>query len=247
MSYPHDESQWNPNDGRPGGGRRHHEFDGLDAEGGRGPRRGHGHGGRPGIDPAGPWGGRPDNGGLGGPGFAGGPGFPDGPGFPGAPGGRRRGQGRGGRARRGDVRTAILALLAEEPMNGYQIIQALETKTNGVWKPSPGAVYPALSQLTDEGLVAPVESADKKSLFELTDAGREASAAIQTKPWDSVNAENSPANAEGAAGFWQEFGKLASAARTVAMVGDEAQLRAASDLVAETRRKLFGILAQDAS
>ena len=59
-----------------------------------------------------------------------------------------------GRGRRGHVRTSILALLAEQPLNGYQIMQTLAERTDGAWKPSPGAVYPALSQLEDEGLIA---------------------------------------------------------------------------------------------
>ncbi len=65
------------------------------------------------------------------------------------PGGPRR----GGRARRGDVRAAILALLGETPMHGYQIIQELETRSNGLWRPSPGSVYPTLQLFVDEGLV----------------------------------------------------------------------------------------------
>src|SRR4051812_40453247 len=76
----------------------------------------------------------------------GGPGF----GLEGFLGGPRR---RGPRARRGDVRAAVLLLLAEEPRNGYAIMQEIERRTEGVWRPSPGAVYPALSLLEDEGLV----------------------------------------------------------------------------------------------
>src|SRR5215210_86537 len=60
---------------------------------------------------------------------------------------------RGPRARRGDVRAALLVLLAEEPRNGYQLMQEIEERSDGVWRPSPGSVYPALQQLEDEGLV----------------------------------------------------------------------------------------------
>ena len=78
--------------------------------------------------------------------WEGGPGGPFPPGFP-------FHRGRGPRARRGDVRAALLALLAEEPRNGYQLMQEIERRSEGVWRPSPGSVYPALQQLEDEGLV----------------------------------------------------------------------------------------------
>src|SRR5918992_6004326 len=93
--------------------------------------------------------------------------------------------GRGPRARRGDVRAALLALLAEEPRNGYQLMQEIERRTEGVWRPSPGSVYPALQQLQDEGLVRS-EERDGGRVFHLTDAGREA-AETQDAPWDSVS------------------------------------------------------------
>src|SRR6267142_1980350 len=79
--------------------------------------------------------------------------------------------GRGGKARRGDIRTAALLLLAEEPRNGYQIMQEVEERSNGVWRPSPGSVYPALQQLEDEGLIRSQET-DGRKLFALTDEGR---------------------------------------------------------------------------
>ncbi|AXH96242.1 PadR family transcriptional regulator [Ornithinimicrobium avium] len=86
----------------------------------------------------------------------------------------RRGRGGGrGRARRGDVRAAILELLQGEPMNGYQLMQGIAEATEGAWAPSSGAVYPALAQLEDEGLVEQVE-ADGRKAYRLTDAGREA-------------------------------------------------------------------------
>ena len=94
-----------------------------------------------------------------------------GPGGPGPFGHRGRWGGRGGRkAKRGDVRAAILALLSEEPRNGYQIIQEIAERSEGGWKPSPGAVYPALQQLTDEGLVVAEENEGRKT-FRLTETG----------------------------------------------------------------------------
>src|ERR1700742_2576222 len=101
--------------------------------------------------------------------------FWGGPGGPGGPGGHRggpHGGRRGGRARRGDVRAALLLLIEGAPQNGYQLIQEIERRTDGLWKPSPGSVYPALQQLEDEGLVAPNEGAGRRA-YELTDQGRE--------------------------------------------------------------------------
>src|SRR4051794_11682386 len=92
-----------------------------------------------------------------------------GPGGPGPRGGHRGGP--RGRARRGDVRAALLLLIEGGPQNGYQLIQEIERRTDGVWKPSPGSVYPALQQLEDEGLVRAVEFEGKRA-FELTDEGR---------------------------------------------------------------------------
>ena len=80
-------------------------------------------------------------------------------------------RGRGRRIRRGDVRAAILLLLEEEPRNGYQVMQELESRSGGTWRPSPGSVYPALQLLADEGLVRS-EARDGGNVFELTDAGR---------------------------------------------------------------------------
>ena len=157
----------------------------------RGPRPGHGpghgrahghrsHGHGFGFGPGGP-GGPGDAGDAPGPGF--GPGFPFGPfggGFgPGFGAGfdpgarhRRRGWGRG-RASRGDVRAAVLLLLAEQPMHGYQLMHAVAERSGGRWTPSPGAVYPTLSQLEDEGLVTVTADAGRK-LATLTDTGRAA-------------------------------------------------------------------------
>src|SRR5829696_5354997 len=97
---------------------------------------------------------------------------------------------RGPRARRGDVRTALLVLLAEEPRNGYQLMQEIEQRSDGVWRPSPGSVYPALQLLEDEGLVR-VEGEGRKA-YTLTDAGRahvEENAAQLGAPWEAVKGD----------------------------------------------------------
>src|SRR5689334_4364215 len=111
-----------------------------------------------------------------------GPGGPFPPGFP-------FHRGRGPRARRGDVRAALLALLAEEPRNGYQLMQEIERRSGGMWRPSPGSVYPALQQLEDEGLVH-AEVQDGRRHFALTDAGRahvEAQGDALKEPWRAAS------------------------------------------------------------
>jgi DNA-binding PadR family transcriptional regulator len=160
-------------------------------------------------------------------------------GFGGPRRGRRGGPGR--RARRGDVRAAALALLGERPMHGYEMIQELEERTDGVWRPSPGAVYPALQLLEDQGLVTADADAGKR-LFSLTDAGREEAAkAGDRKPWDDVTAGIDPTQFK----LRDSLGPIAVAARQVALAGTSDQQAAAVEILAETRRKLYAILAED--
>ena len=96
---------------------------------------------------------------------------------------------RGPRARRGDVRAAALALLSEQPMNGYQIIQEISERSGGVWRPSPGSVYPALQQLEDEGLIRAEAGEGGRRAYQLTDEGRayvQAHADELKASWDAV-------------------------------------------------------------
>jgi DNA-binding PadR family transcriptional regulator len=160
------------------------------------------------------------------------------PGPPGAPG-----PARAPKASRGDVRAAILALLKEGPRNGYQIMSEIEERSSGAWRPSPGAVYPALSQLADEGLIAADESAGRRT-FSLTDAGREY---VEQNPdmargaWESTEQQEA----------WQVPGLFAEAARLgagivqIAHAGTPDQVRAAERLLERTRRELYRILADD--
>jgi DNA-binding PadR family transcriptional regulator len=151
-----------------------------------------------------------------------------------------RGRGRG-RARRGDVRLAVLLLLAEEPRNGYQLMQTIEERSDGRWRPSPGSVYPTLSQLEDEGLVRSSES-DGARHFEITDAGREhlETRSDEAAPWDSGEEGANPLSDIGP--LVVQIGK---AAWQVASVGDEAQRARATELLSETRRGLYRILAEE--
>src|SRR3954465_6598636 len=171
-----------------------------------------------------------------------GPGGPGGFGFggPGGPGGPR---GRGRRARRGDIRAAALLLLAEEPRNGYGLMQEIEERSGGVWRPSPGSVYPALSQLEDEGLVRATEHDGRKS-FTLTDEGTahvEANRERMGTPWETVG--------EGASGELHELRHaaqaLAVAAMQVAQTGTKDQLGEVKAILEEARRGLYRLLAGD--
>jgi DNA-binding PadR family transcriptional regulator len=155
--------------------------------------------------------------------------------------GGRGPRGRGRKARRGDIRTAALLLLAEEPRNGYQIMQEVEERSDGAWRPSPGSVYPALQQLEDEGLIRSHEGEGRK-LFELTDEGRKVvdeRAADARPPWELAGADVSDQ--------MRELGKLirevAFAYAQVMRTGSESQIKSASEVLATTRRELYRILA----
>ena len=161
---------------------------------------------------------------------------PPGPwGFPGRGRGRRR---RG----RGNVRAAILALLVERPMHGYEMIQELENRTGGVWRPSPGSVYPTLQLLEDENLIVGEEVEGRKR-FALTDAGRaEAERYTQRAPWEEATEGIAPT----AFGLRNALVQVAEAAWTVGSAGTEVQQTRALEVLTEARRRLYAILAEDA-
>ncbi len=175
---------------------------------------------------------------FGGPGF--GPGF-GGPGF--GPRGPRGGGRRGGRGGRGDVRAAILLLLLDQPLHGYQLIQQIVERSGGVWTPSPGSVYPALQQLEDEGLVA-FERVDGRKTASLTDAGREH---VQThraelgSPWDDVGGGVTTEVRD----LRDLVGTLMQAVHQVAHVGTREQAAQAAQVLTAARTSLYRILAGD--
>ena len=175
--------------------------------------------------------------------FGPGRGGPFGPG-PFGGGGRGGGPFGGGRGRRrrGDVRLALLMLLAEEPRNGYQLMQTIEERSDGRWRPSPGSVYPTLAQLEDEGLIRGVER-DGARLFEITDEGRErlGESKVDPAPWAEEEDPQSPDLLRLAAVVIQ----IGKAAWQVAQEGDERQTEQAYQMLAETRRALYRILAED--
>jgi DNA-binding PadR family transcriptional regulator len=152
--------------------------------------------------------------------------------------------GRGPRAGRGDVRAAILALLAEEPMHGYQIMRELGERSGGVWRPSPGSIYPTLQQLEDEELVRPETGESGRRVFTLTDAGRavQATAADGPAPWDEVRVPGDTSALE----LRDLVGQVVNAARQVLHAGEAEQIAQAKDVLRDTRKKLYRILAEDA-
>ena len=151
--------------------------------------------------------------------------------------------GRGPRAGRGNIRAAILRLLTEQPMHGYQIMQELEERSGGVWRPSPGSIYPTLQQLQDEGLVHGDESEGGRRIFSLTDEGRAAAEAQEqpTAPWEAISEPGDSA----AISVRDMVGQVIVAARQVVRAGDEQQIAKAMDILTDARRKIYGILAEE--
>ncbi len=159
--------------------------------------------------------------------------------------GRGRGRGgyrsrSGGRANRGDVRAAVLALLAEQPMHGYQIISELDERTGGTWKPSPGSVYPTLQMLADEGLVRS-EPEGGKNVFHLTDSGRRAAAEGDSAPWDAVAGDGATVDVR------RTIAQLAMAFKQVTHTGTADQVERATRILNDARKAIYGILAEDPS
>ena len=145
----------------------------------------------------------------------------------------------GTRMGRGDVRSAILVLLAEQPRHGYQLIREIEERTDGRWKPSAGSVYPTLQMLADEGLVTVATDEDRK-IYSLTAEGKEA-ADVASAPWqDTPAGESRPYGPLAKAGF-----DLAQAAAEAARSGSSAQQEQVVEVLTTARRRIYSILAQD--
>jgi DNA-binding PadR family transcriptional regulator len=148
---------------------------------------------------------------------------------------------RGGRrARRGDVRAAVMALLDERPMHGYEIIQELSARTGGAWRPSPGSIYPTLQMLEDAGLVRG-EDIDGRRIVSLTDAGRAELAELRERvgdaPWEAF-ADGGPRHQ-----LKENFAMLAAAAMQVARTGDTEQIVQVDEILRDARKRIYGILA----
>jgi DNA-binding PadR family transcriptional regulator len=169
------------------------------------------------------------------------PPFPPGPGFGGpfggpfGPRGHHRGHGR-----RGNVRAAILALLNERPMHGYEMIQELDQRTGGVWRPSPGSVYPTLQMLEDEGLIKSDAGAGRKA-YSLTEAGQaEATAAAENAPWTEFSDETVSTGHD----TREAIGGIMMALKQIAFERNPEHWNDAVAVLQETKRKLYAILAE---
>jgi DNA-binding PadR family transcriptional regulator len=158
---------------------------------------------------------------------------------------RGMGFGPGGRSRakRGDVRAAALLLLAEEPRNGYQLMEEIERRSGGAWRPSPGSVYPALAQLEDEDLVRADETAGRRA-YRLTAEGEayvdEHRDALGS-PWDEAGA----GVPDDLVDLRTMIAQVATATLQVGQSGDEKQIAEARKVLSETRKSLYRILADE--
>ncbi|WP_328722874.1 PadR family transcriptional regulator [Streptomyces sp. NBC_00247] len=210
---------------------RSHGFDSERGRGGRGqggpgrPGRGDFDGRRAAFGPqfgSGPFGGGP---------FGGGP-------FGGGRGGRGGGR---GRARRGDVRASILALLKDRPMHGYEMIQEIGERSGGAWRPSPGSVYPTLQLLEDEGLIVSASEGGKK-LFTLTEAGSAEAESGPDAPWEDagrgVDWESVNEIRQAGFGLMEAFGQ-------VWKTGSADQRQKALAVINDAKKKLYLILADE--
>jgi DNA-binding PadR family transcriptional regulator len=150
----------------------------------------------------------------------------------------------GPRVRRGDVRLAIIDVLAVQPMNGYQVIQQIAERTRGEWKPSPGSVYPTLQQLQDEGLIRESGEGGRRT-FELTEEGRSFveehldELAATWRVFD--NSDPDPGDLR------PVIGQVMGACWQLAFTGTMPQQQQALEILADTKRKLYRLLADGGS
>ncbi len=165
-----------------------------------------------------------------------------GPGLLGPPSPRSTGRYRGGRRhRRGDVRSALLLLIAEAPRHGYELMQAIGERSQGSWQPSPGSIYPALQQLQDEGLVRVEEDESKRGIAHLTSSGEKYVEEFGTElsqVWES-------SKGNGIGSLREAVHGISLAARQVGQVGSPEHVAAAAELLAATQRELYAILATE--
>lgn len=146
------------------------------------------------------------------------------------------------RMARGDVRAAVLALLAEQPMHGYQLIHAIEERSGGSWKPSAGSVYPTLQLLADEGLITGEEEQGRKT-YSLTEAGRESLEAEKPAPWESTDGAPRTNDHARLTALPKAGVDLAAAAAQVGRTGSAEQVEQAVAVLDDARRALYAILA----
>lgn len=150
--------------------------------------------------------------------------------------------GPGRRAKRGDVRASSLALLDEKPMHGYDLIRELEQRSAGMWRPSPGSIYPTLQLLEDEGLVT-AEEHDGKRVYSITDAGKRELAERRERGGDAAPWEVGSLG-EGVDRLRQAMFQTGAAAVQVARTGSDPQRTEAAEILSEARKKLYALLAE---
>ena len=126
-------------------------------------------------------------------------------------------------------------------MHGYEMIQQIAERSNGLWKPSPGSVYPTLQLLDDEGLITASETEGSKKLFELTDTGRAAAEKVETPPWEEITEGADPGQVNLRAAIGQLFGAVAQSAHTAT----EEQQQRIVEILNNVRREVYGILGED--
>ena len=143
--------------------------------------------------------------------------------------------------RRGKIRLLILAALHDKPMHGYQVIQELESRSGGRWRPSAGSIYPTLQLLEDEGLVSSAEE-DGRRVYRLTDEGRKAAedSPLTRHPWFDAEAGSQAMDMRRLAV------QLIGAAVQVKRAGSPAAQREAQRILVDARRRLYRLLADDA-
>jgi DNA-binding PadR family transcriptional regulator len=149
--------------------------------------------------------------------------------------------------RLGDVRAAVLVLLAEQPMHGYQLIQEIAERSGGVWHPSPGSIYPVLQQLEDEGLVL-IEQTEGRKVANLTEAGRayvEENRAEFEEVWKALSNNKVDESMQEMRNLSVALKQVGTAAKQVAKVGTDSQVAEARKVLGDTRRRLYLILAED--
>ena len=149
--------------------------------------------------------------------------------------------GHGNRARRGDVQSAVIALLKEQPMHGYQIIQELSTRTNGAWNPSPGSVYPTLQLLEDQGYVESTQDGGRR-VYSLTESGRAFAETLpEGPPWEDMSADSAdPSRRLREATFG-----LMGAAAQIGRAGTPEQVEKTAGIMTEARKSIYKLLAGD--
>ena len=150
---------------------------------------------------------------------------------------------RGPRVRRGDVRTAILDVLAVEPMNGYQIIQQIAERSGGAWKPSPGSVYPTVQQLEDEGLVEGISEPGGRRLLQLTETGRRYVEEHPEELADTWRPFSEGEDQQETHDLKPVIGQVMAAVWQVVVSGTRQQQAEAAEILADTRKRLYGLLA----